>query len=324
MSYKPYIDNDELQKSFGFCMDIDKTFHIHLCLYTINEFQITTSKEKEVIHSTVPYIKYIVEKKDASIAFPSFEYICPIMNEIHSASPVPPIETQMGGEHQDGDNTDEKNHFETELFKQWLNVYMDTTELHNLNVQFNEIYKGYIEMGENNSDLYVFIDVENINLPFKENILYATMDELLFKKAVLSLPVEENITRLLKSHPELIYMKTETDAEIPIPFQLYMCKVENGLYTTIQTSDNQYIYPLEHSIFGPGYICTAETLGEKDTLRFICHIDKCLYMLETIQDIETNKMVQIKETSSISTSIYFHEDELQLWLLRNINAIHKL
>ena len=124
MNYKPYIDNDELQKSFGFCMDIDKTFRVHLCLYSINEFQITQFKEKQLEHSTIPYVKYIVEKKD-TVAFPFFEYRCPIINEVHSDALPPPPPSQLSGPQMGGNEvtdenemeketgTDEKNHFET-------------------------------------------------------------------------------------------------------------------------------------------------------------------------------------------------------------------
>lgn len=323
MDYKPYIHEDQLQKSFGFCMDLDKKYKVYLCLYSTHEFIIEYVSNKEMMRKTQPYLTFIGQESN-NITFPFFEYECPIINQIHKEPQTggEPLDIGMNAEHEPEEPEEqEKNHFETELFKQWLNIYKDTTQLHDLLPTFHQIYKGFVE--HETDKLFVFIDVKTIPFQLKENMKTVVMDEIIFKKSLKKTPMDTIITQFFKSHPEFIYVKDAQDNNLSIPFQLYMCKIENGLYTKITKNDN-FVYPIEHSIFGNSYIFVNENDGGSEDIRFVCHINNCYYLLEEINEMATDKMVKSKDMSSISSCVYFHENDRQMWIIRNINAIHKL
>lgn len=296
-----------------------------------------------------PFIQYILEKKNDSIfsnelyTFPKSEYNCNVFSN---------SETQ---EKEEVEKTQEQIHFENFCLEFILSCFdkkfIDIIHTEKINIY--NFYKGFIQDNDNPEDLYVFFDTtEIIKYLNKQKYTIAIIDEIVYKKLIYSTPINEIVTSFFNKNDFLtkIYLLNEDDdgeLEVLFPFQLYLCNYKDGVYSNVEktvtplnspskTEDDDYgltilnIEPFEHPFLGLAYFFSTFPINKYDTenlKRYSCFMVKELYLKKDInlvkEDIVNDEIETVEEDFTKddiigASTVYFHENELQLWAIKNI------
>lgn len=327
MNYK-YINEDEYSRRFPFCKNSEKKnpkYQIHFCIYAINtqlyiEGMYGSESEStdyldipELYNAKYPFLQFVTEKStepNPQYSFPQKEYECPN------------IENENDNDHDDTDPL--QIHFEKECFQTVFGMFTDTSKIHLQNISIQSLYKGFIEEGDH---LYVLFDMSTFIHELKPLYTWAIIDELVFKQKIYDIPVHQDTIRFFKKNPQLRYIQTIDSYEYPFPFQLYMYKIENNEYkTVIRSSDpnNSYIIPSEHTHLGTAYYFTANPINiPADTCKRFCgFIVKCIYDIVIkedqlfYEDLPIDK-IKFEEKILNASTVYFHENGVQYWGIKN-------
>lgn len=339
-----YIVDDQLNRIFGLCMDVRQPMKIHFCVYNMNtscyiegnhnENDETLADILPVYNEFYPFLKFVMEKKDA-YTFPSMEYTCPTI-----AVPSPSVGTiQNGGEPED-EKTPEQTHFENTCFTHVMGMFSDTSKIHQNKIDISTMYKGFIEKEDLSEDgekiLFVFFDMSLLFNYLKSDFITAGIDEILYKGKIYSTPVDNTISQLFKDNHFLQEIKNNKGSPYPFPMQLYMCKLVDGEYENVRKGADTWLSTIEHPFLSKAYFFSSDPVIESDTeslQRFICFIVRGLYIEKDISaanqeelDRDNNNSTHLTEEEKIKLSndilyastIYFHEKGLQMWAVKNI------
>jgi hypothetical protein len=309
-----------------------------------------------------PFIQYIFEKKNNSILsletyhFPSKQYTCPVFTNQEN------IENESQRE-DSNDISQEQIHFQNSCFEFLLSCFDKNINdtIHKEKIDFRNLYKGFIQEDENKENIFVFFDISKIISYLNTNYTLAIMDEIIYKKKIYSTPMDEFVIQFFKkndSFTKIYILNNDDDENIPekevevlFPFQLYLCDYVNNEYINIDNSyDLKEVKPLEHPFLGMAYYFSTSPLKEVETenlKRFSCFMVNDLYFKKDISNIneeeseeseESEVNIQseeeendkkdptkeyIKEEILYASTLYFHENELQLWGIKNITHFIK-
>ena len=365
-----YIESDELSKNFGFCMNNQsKEFTIYFVLYEIKYLfvegvidpipKINFCKEKTepgiFLTSRLtepnlfyPYLKFVIEKKEETYSFPSMKHVCMqnYSQETHAdtkgwngaeRSSIPTT-TKFRNEVEDSDNVEDKSsdqiYFETECIKHVLELFSDTSILHNENL---DIYKGFVE--HDNNSIFAFFDISSLSKFLKPPYITAIVDEVFYKEKIYSVPIDPIISSFFDKNIRFIdLMSVDDDKILKFPFQLYLCKLENEQYENVKKGE--IIQPFEHPFFGYSYYFSSNPLDSDESninelIRFNCFTFRNLYIMNNITElsdqekeyykrgietnnIEINPYLPTIENIQEATTISFIENGVQLWSIKNI------
>jgi hypothetical protein len=299
-----------------------------------------------------PYLQFLVANKDGEMGFPVLEYICPA-----------------------GMVEEEGSRIKDECIRHMLDtLILPDTDLHMNNRNIIDTFKGFVRMnslvtpitpitpitsitssegttseGTSSEEeiVYIMIDLTLFQMDIRPEMKWAIVDELVYKKNVEGNPVGKDVAGFFDKYNcmGLLHTADEMRAELPFPFQVYMCRRnQDGGYSNVLTSDTNTEYLIEHEKYGVGYLFTSEAdfLGGNaiDSLRrYAMFVANCSYVLPDsgtqgtpatqvtpgTQDTQgtQGKTNELKEESNqhfFSTTIYFVENGVQMWFVKN--ALH--
>lgn len=212
--------------------------------------------------------------------------------------------------------------------------------------------------------IYAFFDVTNIpKYMIDSKYIWGTIDEIVYKKNILGLETEEETFQLFKKENQFRTIYSLEDRSFPFPFQLYLCKntntssssqnISSFFFSSNSSSNNETTNPLslsnvligepiepyEHPVLGYGYYFTSEPLANTSDInklqRFSCFIVSCYYMVNIgsqtgspslnsgeFASSEENK--EVMENILAASSIYFIENGVQYWFIKNISHFTKI
>jgi len=298
-----YLNDDMLSKNIENALGGEKeaVFKIKLCIFKIND----ECKE--------PFLEFFIETKDKEIHFPGSEMSAIIMQD-GNANAI----------------------FEAEcckFFQQVAGVSDDVA---------GKTYRGYIEEPE--KVLYVFFDATYVDLAANDNHFWGILDEIVNEKHIYDNVIDKDIVNMVHNHEFVAYIKDKNGDRINMPCCLYLCKLnENGEYVNVyydEGEDNKTTKSLSekkinHEIFGNCYFFTTDpiqTENVQNIKRFSVFIDNALYVLninKPIQEIDFNTDDEEEDFEDIKTykdytCIYFFEDGIQLWCIKNLSRFVEL
>jgi len=324
ITYK-YIDDDQLNKMFGFCMDTqDKMYNVHFAMFSINtkcfvegtyeesEYTEELSDIQSKYNERYPFLQFIMKKEDEAYSFPQMQYQCPSIKENTNFS-------QDSGELTSEEKSQEQIHFETECFKYLFSILQDESQIHEQQIDISLLYKGFLEKDESN--LFVFFDITSLISKVKPDFTIAIIDEIVYKKIIYSTPVNELITDFFKQNKQLCSIKTLDDKLYPFPFQLYSCKFTDE-YENILIENPEKYSSYEHSFLGIAYYFTTLPIinsNVESLKRFACFIINGLYIKGDIDELQEEEKEEYQKQILPASTIYFHENNLQLWGIKNIS-----
>ena len=227
---------------------------------------------------------------------------------------------------------EEQTHFENTVIQYVFDtVLSDKINLHNDDISdVTEMYKGIIVDKDNHDtqSLYVLFDLtlyQGLNSSFmRDGFMLASVDELVYKQKVFDTPVSENIMNLFQRYDCISLLETKNGISMPFPFQVYMCKRDDtGKYINVTKDDPNAScgYLIEHEIHGVGYFFTTEPeyIGSstiENLQRYLCFMTDCKYILPKTDEAETVQS-NSDDDNKYCSSIYFQEEGIQMWAIKN-------
>ena len=277
-----------------------ETYQIHVCAYAIHTGCFLEGPAPKTNHLRAhqyvsynkyyPFLRFMVkhDQNNRVVDFPALEYICP-----------PEAESTV--------KDDCIRHILDTLIKA-------DTNLHDGQRDITECFKGFIK---NESQVYVLFDLTVFQEDIRaDTFIWGTVDELVYKKTVFEDPVGKSVADFFNQYDCMSLLRTndEMGAELPFPFQVYMCKRDaNGKYTNVVADDPQMDYLVEHPKYGMGYLFTAEPEFLKENTitnlrRYVMYPSNCKYLLNPENDSEPG----------FKSTVYFVEEDIQMWFVKNV------
>lgn len=282
-----YLDQDFLSLNFGDFMDTDNTYTIHIGIYRINR------------DSPLPFLEFLLDTSGEISCFPNIlNFHCP----------------NIGG----GDDTTEQTHFMNECLDQMFDT------LPNLNIK-SVVYKGYQEDQEDTNNIFVIFEYIHTELP---NTSWAILDEIMYRKQYKNKQVEPLITNFFIKNPYMTNLHFAGDnIQLPFPFLGYLCKdnlynVENGESILDTTYNHPWLGDFHYFSSFP-----LENNNNKILQRYaIFAIEPAKYLWKDISIITQEQKDEFtKKIQDIDVvTLYFHENNIQYWCIRNVANIIKL
>jgi hypothetical protein len=327
-----YINDGEYSKSIE-SYNTNGPLKVHICAYAINSDCMVEGIENEnpnisnknfMFNKKIPFLQFVFKKDDQSqkYTFPHFTYeILNVQEEPNEDEPKSQLETD----------------FESECFKQLFDYFTcdepiieEYTKCSNPDIDKDSLlehYKGYIE---HEDGIIVLFDITSWIHVLKKDYTIAIVNEILHKKKIFNSEFEPYVLDFFKKNTELTQLHNTDGSVIPYPFQVYMCllkqsgsdgSVENMQSMKISEDEYKFIKPLFHPKLGYSYYFnnTLEDESQFENLqRVAIFVVNSLYILGEINDYDLNIEENITNFSESST-IYFHENGIQMWSIRNIS-----
>ena len=300
-----YLEDNLLSRSFQLCENNDMdVYTIHFCIYSIN-------------YNNIPFIKYILENNktmfSSNYTFPSIKFSCSVSEDIDV-------------------------YFLNECIKKVM-------EITNLYEKIDEnivtaIYKGFLE---DKNNIYVLFDISNYKPNLKDKYKFAIMDELINVKKVVEIPIDPIVSELFYKNDYLIHLTSLNSAVIEYPVLGYNCRMnEMGGYVNIYNDTNkdsddddmEEIYSLEHHILGHIYLFTSKPISSyiNNLIRYAIFTVNPKYILRDIgNDTFVNDPNLTKkniifnigddESEDAYSTVYFHENSIQYWGVKQPDCI---
>jgi hypothetical protein len=323
-----YIDNDDLSRDIELHRDLNLEYNLSICIYKINH------------ELRTPFLEFFFIKKDGFYQFP---------------------ETTIKF-----NNIPENSDIETYFLDECSRLY-NSTPLKNPIENISEMYKGFVDVGNNNiiavfenmdfiqstdnekTDVFekqpntsientpkdVLEKQPNTNIENQqEDSIWAILDEILIKKRILDIPIEQYIIDMFTEYQVLNEIKDSTNFPIEKPIILYQC------IGTYKNYENNYYYEnehrsksisimderIDHDVFGNVYLFSIEPF-EYDNLskikRYAAFINNTLYMLNKTNITKEELVGDEPNISKLPFKTYhcisFKEDDKDYW---SINTNH--
>ena len=290
---------------------------IYVCAYAINlscfiegsedilESPTYLSFQTPAVNKYIPFLQWIVEKSENEYNFPTFSVDC------------------FG----------EENTVRDECILRILDsVLAKDTPLHG--DDFTDCCKGFIRQDDS---IYVVFDLTQ----YKEHAImsdirkWAIVDELVYKKSVLGVPIAKNVADFMGTHDCLL--QTAEGQELPFPFQVYLCKKDdNGEYRNVDVNDSEHEndFYMEVDEMGYGYVFTTEPSFVKDgktenLQRYAMFVVNCFYDLplngqmggaSPTQEQKTTTKTKTTKTDSHTNSFFKGAEDYIVGTFSKLNS----
>ena len=290
-----YLDQDFLSLNFGDFMDTDNTYTIHIGIYRI------------IPNSPLPFLEFLLDTSGEIACFPNIlNFHCP----------------NIGGD--GNDDTTEHTHFMNECLDKLFDTFT------NLNLR-NLVYKGYQEEQEDTTH-NIFVIFEYIHTREEElesSILsWAILDEIMYRKQYKNKQIEPLITNFFIKNPYMTNLHFSGDnIQLPFPLLGYLCK--DNLYN-IEHGESILDTTYNHPWLGDFHYFSSfplEKNNNKILQRYaIFAIEPAKYLWKDISIISQEQKDEFtKKIQDIDViTLYFHENNIQYWCIRNVANIIKL
>lgn len=311
--------NDDLSRDVGLHRDLNLEYNLSICIYKINH------------ELRTPFLEFYFEKKDGFYQFPETTITL--------------------------NNIPENSDIDTYFLDECSRLY-NSTSLKNPTENISEIYKGFVDVGNNNiiavfenpdftqSTINEKMDVlENVDVLEKAPVLnnentqdeyiWAILDEIIIKTRILDIPFKQYIIDMFNEYNVLNNIKDSTNFPIEKPIILYQC---NGTYKNYENNyynENEHRSKsisilderVEHDVFGNIYLFSIEPLEYNNLSkikRYAAFVNNTLYMLN---DTNVTKEELVGDETDISKlpfktyhCISFKEDDKDYWSI-NTNQL---
>ena len=315
-----YFEDNLLSKSVVLTLDATIDFiTIHLCIYKID------------IEKYFPFLKYILKEEDNEYKFPEIKLTFSNLDDIEI-------------------------YFKNEVIKNVMSIVNLYDKIDDNFVK--KIYKGFIE---DKSDYYVFIDITEYIPKLNKDYLFSIMDEIINVKNIREKKINNKVTDIFYQNKFMTYLKhTNTTKNIQYPIIGYNCifnessqNYENVIEKENDTDENEKdFFMIDHHLFGNNYYFTSESVKKQSAvlnfrdvfkteekekeklLRYALFIENPRYILRDIGNdasiIQKRKISNVDEEKNIYniaeidkdySSLYFHENNIQFWAIKNVNSI---
>ena len=295
-----YLDQEILSLNFGDFMDTDNTYTIHIGIYRINNNDLS-----------IPFLEFLLDTSGEYACFPNIlNFNCPSNNKQNNI---------VGG----NDDTTEHTHFMNEC----LGTLLDTFP--KLNIR-NFVYKGYQEDQENN--IFVIFEFNtSIKFELPSLLSWGILDEIMYRKQYKNKQIEPKISQFFINNPHMTNLHYSGDNDIlPFPFLAYLCR------------DNLYNVEVNESILDPTYshpwlgdfhyfssypLESNKTADDLSLQRYaIFTVEPAKYLWKDISTISQEQKEEFtKKIQDVDVvTLYFHENNIQYWCIRNVANIFKL
>ena len=316
-------------------MDVSKPYDISICMYKINT------------ECVKPFLEFLLDTSSEKASLPRItKFQCASMT--HSPT-IPQNRRQNIFTEETQDSTQEHTLFMNECLNEFLNI-IPIHDFINPDL-LKQIYKGFIEYDQDN--IVVFFDctyIDNIDFTIlhplsenkkekgilqyltpsqsKEKYIWSILYEILYNTKILDQDIDDFIFQLFTKHPYLKYIQKRNGNNIDLPFVLYLCEKPEEIYYNIREKDPMNSVSLvhdtiEHSWFGDSSIFSAYSLDDnyKDLKRFAVFIENTRYILKdditNISEEEKKLYIQEFQEDLDVLSVYFHENNIQLWCIKS-------
>ena len=269
------LENDTLSNNIEYERDYYKDYRLHLCLYKVD----TTLR--------LPFLKYLVKKEE--------QYIFP--NKLMEMKPMIDSISRNNDEPIDS------------LFMQQIKVfYQELTS----NELITAKYKGYIENEKN--DIFVFIDISNMNIETSFDCEFIIMDEILNTGIVRNTSIDKLITELFKANVFLQTLRTEKVLKVQFPKIGYIIQEDkDGNYKNVistNKAEDILIYPkINHKSYNNTYLFSAIPLSVENIdnlFRFACFIEN------------------FDNDQNVTDNIVFEENDVQFYAIKTIDLFKQI
>lgn len=297
-----YFDNDLLSKSFQLATENVEEYVIHFCIYQLN------------MDKVMPYLKYVLKNEDGVFKFPNIYF---------TYSEADDVEV----------------YFKNEVIKNLVSMLNFYDKIDGKFV--SKVYKGFIEENEN---IYVFIDITEYEFYLNDNYKFVIMDEIINRRKVNDEIIDKIVSELFYNNKYLIYLKySKTNKNIAYPLLGYQCSWDEkeqqykNIYENKNTNeiDEEY-YKIDHYVFGNNFYLSSEEINKQMTIfnfrdekttenkklkRYAFFIEDTKYILKDIAENANIIQTELNDNLDSYTSIYFQENSIQLWCIKDVYYI---
>lgn len=314
-----YIEDDQFSRSFYFS-PIPKNTIVHFCLYSINtncfiegnlegEQRDNGSEESnklQIYNETYPFLQFIFQKKDENYTFPTMDYEIPYISEKEQESTNEKLPEQI--------------HFENECYKYVFSLLKEESNIHNGNIDFSKLYKGYIIHDENN--IFVLFDLSSLIQNIKQQYTIGIIDEIINKKQIYLTPIHQYIIDFFNNNDYLQSIKNIEGHKYPYPLQLYMTRKIEGEYLNDKVNSKSLFLPFEHDLISMAFCFTKMPIIESNIesfQRFACFIVNSFTIpLDISSEISNEEKNEMNEKILYASTIHFNESGLEITGIKNI------
>jgi hypothetical protein len=307
-----------------------------------------------------PYIKYIMQKnEEGQYDFPRMTYTCPIINEPHKDESSQTIEDaySLDKSAEQIHFESEIFNFLLSLFKEDTNIhsnhipidkiykgYIEYTEtdlfvfyevtglVNTLKPEYNEcimdeiLYKKKIynvpihpivtDFFKQNFDLTSVRNENGDIMPFPHQLYMCSYTENIYKSLSPTHELQEN---MLSENATTANAANSTNPTNKVSlFSPFSFQKTNDIVDSML----EPYRAIEHDVLGPCYLFTSELIHENELVnRLPVFIVNCLYVEDILNEMTEEEKVHLKNKLVKSCSVYYHENNLQLWGIRNITHI---
>lgn len=315
-----YIEDDQFSRSFYFS-PIPQNSIVHFCLYSINtncfiegkpleetetEKIFEQSNKLHVYNEIYPFLQFVFQKKDDNYTFPTLDYEIPYISEKEQESTNEKLPEQI--------------HFENECYKYVFSLLKEEIGIHNGNIDFSKLYKGYIIHDKNN--IFALFDLSSLIQNIKQQYTNGIIDEIINKKQIYLTPINQMIIDFFNTNDSLQSIKHIEGYKYPYPLQLYMTRKIEGEYLNDKINSGPYFLPFEHDLISISFCFTKIPIIESNIeslQRFACFIVNIFTIpLDILTEISNEEKTKYYEKILYASTIHFNENGLEITGIKNI------
>jgi hypothetical protein len=297
-----YLDQEILSMNFGDFIDTDNTYTINIGIYRINNNDLS-----------IPFLEFLLDTSGEYACFPNIlNFNCP-SNKVGG--------NQNVDSQNNNDDTTEHTHFMNEC----LGTLLDTFP--KLNIR-NFVYKGYQEDQDNIFVIFEFNTSIVFELP--SLLSWGILDEIMYRKQFKNKQIEPKISQFFINNPHMTNLHYSGDNDIlPFPFLAYLCR--DNLYN-IEVGESILDSTYSHPWLGDFHYFSSYPLESNKTdvtllQRYaIFTVEPAKYLWKDISTISQEQKEEFtKKIQDVDVvTLYFHENNIQYWCIRNVANILKL
>lgn len=295
-----FLNDDELHKLEPTIENIEN-YRFVLCLYRINQ------------DLDIPFLEYFLIK-------PENQYTLPQMNYSDFINQTQPINAA---------EQDQMENNYVHFANKYINIPVDVLKSNYKGyIDYQDKYLiGFIEMTGEMEDIII----DKTNYEENNNVL-AILDEIVFKKTVYVVPVEDFVSNLFLEHPEVSLITDEDGVSISVPYLLYICREDNNdLYNLYFENDEKkdstivlYNPTIENDIFISSYMFSRNPIKIENInkiKRYSVFIENPVYipMFDMSEYNELKPLINDNEDGDDTNySFQFNFGETEMWSINNI------
>jgi hypothetical protein len=248
-------------------------------------------------------------------------------------------------------NTNLKIDFETKYIQYFSNMFQNIHDLFIDNI--TDLHEGvFILENAEVTNIYTFFDMTKVKFSIEDmttndkKYQWVTMDEIIYKRKYGDFAISDHTFDLFKKESIFRNVFSLDDRSFPMPFQLYLCKSSENEEKYSNVLIGEPLTMIDHPIYGYGYYFTSEPLPDTPDInklqRFSVFIVKCFYVWNLsktnlrnqttpisdktgpLEDLSQEENDEFVENVLAANSIYFHENNVQFWSVKNISHFTKI